>query len=54
VATSFTVIGLTVKAQEELGSFGTPVSVSAPPADEVADGSGLLQGGQLGNLFTVG
>jgi hypothetical protein len=54
VETSFTVLGLSVKAQEQLGSFGTTVSVSAPPADQVADGSSLLQSGQLGSLFSVG
>ncbi len=51
VATSFSVVGLTIKGQESLGSFGTPVSVTAPPAGQVADGSGLLQNGQLGDLF---
>ncbi|MDE3085429.1 MAG: hypothetical protein KGJ77_01575 [Acidobacteriota bacterium] len=51
VSTSLSIFGITIKAQEQLGSFGTPVSVSAPPADQVADGSGLLQGGQLGNLL---
>ena len=51
VATSFTVIGLTISAQVNLGSFGTPVSVSAPPAADTANGSSLLQGGELGNLL---
>ena len=51
VSTSLSVFGLTVKAQEHLGSFGTPVSVSAPPADQVADGSSLIGSGQLGSLF---
>lgn len=54
VETSFTVLGLTVKAQEQLGSFGTAVSVTAPPADQVADGSGLLQNGKLGSIFSIG
>jgi len=49
--TSFSVLGLTVKALMHLGSFGTPVSVQAPPPDEVADGSALLHNGQLGSLF---
>lgn len=51
VSTTFSVVGLTVKAQSDFGSFGTPVSVTAPPSDEVADGSGLLQHGQVGSLF---
>lgn len=51
VSTSLGIFGITIKAQEQLGSFGTPVSVSAPPADQVADGSGLLHSGQLGNLL---
>jgi hypothetical protein len=51
VSTSFTVLGLDVKAQVNLGSFGTPVSVSAPPADQTADGSSLLQTGKLSNLL---
>lgn len=54
VETSFTVLGLTIKAQEQIGSFGTGVSVTAPPADQVADGTALLQGGQLGNIFSLG
>jgi len=54
VETSFSVLGLTIKAQEQIGSFGTGVSVTAPPADQVADGSSLLQSGQLGNIFSLG
>jgi hypothetical protein len=54
VETSFSVLGLAIKAQERLGSFGTAVSVSAPPADQVADGSGLLQSGRLGNILSLG
>lgn len=54
VETSFTILGLTVKAQEQLGSFGSAVSVTAPPADQVADGSGLLHNGRLGNIFSLG
>ncbi|HAM02777.1 MAG TPA: hypothetical protein DCQ30_11235 [Acidimicrobiaceae bacterium] len=49
--TSFSVLGLTVKALVHLGSFGTPVSIPAPPPDQVADGSTLLHNGQLGSLF---
>ena len=51
VSTSFSVIGLTIKATVGFGSFGTPVSVSAPPSSEVADGSSLLSNGQLGSLL---
>jgi hypothetical protein len=51
VSTSLSVFGITIKAREQLGSFGTPVAVSAPPADQTADGSSLLRGGQLGNLL---
>lgn len=51
VQTSFAFFGITVSAQEGLGSFGDPVSVSAPPAGDVADGSSLLDSGQLDNLF---
>lgn len=51
VATTFTVVGLTVTAQENLGSFGTPVSVSPPPPAQTADGSSLLQNGDLGHLL---
>lgn len=51
VQTSFSVLGLTVKALVHLGSFGTPVSVQAPPSDQVVDGTGLLGNGQLGSLF---
>ena len=51
VSMSLSVFGLTVKAGEHLGSFGAPVSVSAPPADQVADGSSLIQNGKFGNLF---
>lgn len=54
ISTSFTVVGLTVQAQADLSDFGAPVSVAAPPSDEVADGSSLLQGGQLGSLFGTG
>jgi hypothetical protein len=54
VETSFSVLGLAIKAQERLGSFGTAVSVSAPAADQVADGSGLLQSGRLGNILSLG
>lgn len=50
--TSFKVIGLTVTAEEQLGSFGSAVSVTPPPADQTADGSTLLHSGQLGNLFS--
>ncbi len=51
LSTTFSVIGLTVTATSDFGSFGTPVSVTAPPSDQVADGSGLLKSGQLGTLF---
>jgi len=51
VSTTFSVLGLTVTAQVGLNSFGSPVSVTAPPADEVVPGSALLQGGQLGSVF---
>lgn len=51
VQTSFAFFGITVSAQEGFGSFGAPVSVSAPPAGDVADGSSLLDSGQLDNLF---
>ena len=51
VKTSFDLLGLVVAAHETLGSFGTPVTVSAPPPADVADGSRLLQSGKLGSLF---
>ena len=51
VSMSLSVFGLTVKAGEHLGSFGAPVSVSAPPADQVADGSSQIHNGKLGSLF---
>jgi hypothetical protein len=51
VQTSFSIFGLTVMAREGFGSFGTPVTVTAPRADQVADGSSLLRSGQLDNLF---
>lgn len=54
VETSFTVLGLDIKAQAQIGSFGAPVSVSPPPADQVANGNSLLQGGQVGSLFGLG
>jgi hypothetical protein len=54
VSTSFLVVGLTIEARGDFGSFGTPVSVTPPPAGEVADGSGLLQHGQAGSLFGSG
>lgn len=50
--TSFSLFGLTVFALEGIGSFGTPVSVSAPPPDQTTDGTSLLNGGQLGNLLS--
>ena len=51
VQTSFAIFGLTIKAQEGFGSFGAPVSVTAPPAGDVADGTSLLESGQLDNIF---
>jgi hypothetical protein len=51
VATSFTVIGVSIKAQVNFGNFGVPVSVSAPPAGDTANGSSLLQSGGLGDVF---
>lgn len=50
--TSFDILGLTVAATEGIGSFGTPVSVTAPPSDQTADGTGLLNQGKLGSLFS--
>jgi len=54
VQTSFSLFGLTVGAKVDLGGFGTPVSVAVPGADSTADGSSLLDSGQLGNLFGLG
>jgi len=51
LSTTFSVLGLTVTAQLDLTDFGTPVSVTAPAADQVVPGSTLLQGGQLGQVF---
>ena len=51
VSTSLSLFGLSISVEETMGSFGTPVSVTAPPADQVADGSGLLQNGKMANLF---
>jgi hypothetical protein len=51
VETSFSAFGLTIKSEEGFGSFGTPVHVTPPPAADVADGTSLLDGGQLDNLF---
>lgn len=53
VQTSFSVLGLSVKALVHMGSFGTHVSVQPPPSDQVADGSALLHSGQLGSLFST-
>lgn len=54
VQTSFAIFGLTVRAQEGFGSFGSPVTVTAPAPGDVADGTGLLESGQLDNLFGSG
>ncbi|MHB8680537.1 MAG: hypothetical protein ACYDA2_00365 [Acidimicrobiales bacterium] len=54
VKTSFTLFGLTVSALTHIGSFGTPVSVSAPPPSQTTDGTSLLNSGQLGNVLGSG
>lgn len=51
VKTSFSLFGLTISALSHIGSFGTPVSVSAPPASQTADGTALLNSGQLGDIL---
>lgn len=50
--TSFDILGLTVGATEQMGSFGSPVTVTVPPASQTADGTGLLSQGKLGSLFS--
>lgn len=47
VQTQVIFLGLHVSATLGFGDFGAPVSVSAPPAGQTADGSGLLSSGQL-------
>jgi hypothetical protein len=51
VQTTLTVFGITVSATEKIGSFGIPVTVTAPPSADTADGTALLDNGQLGNLL---
>jgi hypothetical protein len=50
----FSVLGLTVTTTLRLSDFGAPVTVTAPPPDQVADGSDLLNSGQLGSLLGGG
>jgi hypothetical protein len=51
VQVRLSLLGLTVSVTMNLGDFGAPVSVTAPPSDQTADGSGLLAGGQLGSIL---
>jgi hypothetical protein len=49
LTTDFSVLGVHLDVSMNLSRFGEPVTVSPPPADQVADGSALL-GGELGAL----
>jgi len=51
VTMNLSVLGVHVDMTMGLSDFGEPVTVTPPPADQVADGNALLQGGQLGNIL---
>ncbi len=53
VGVQTTVLGLTVQGTAGLSGFGSPVTVTAPPADQTVSGSSLLQG-LGGKLFGGG
>ena len=48
---TISLFGITAKAQDDLGDFGAPVVVTPPPANDVADGTALLQSGRLKSLL---
>jgi hypothetical protein len=45
------VLGIHLDMTLGLGAFGESVTVTPPPADQTADGTSLLQGGQLKNIL---
>jgi hypothetical protein len=51
VAMNMAVLGLHLDMTLGLGNFGEAVNVTPPPADQVADGTSLLQGGQLKDIL---
>ena len=51
VEVTISLLGITAVAGEDLGDFGAPVVVTAPPASQVADGTALVASGQLKNLL---
>jgi hypothetical protein len=51
VAMDMAVLGIHLDMTLGLGDFGESVTVTPPPADQVADGTSLLQGGQLQKIL---
>ena len=51
VTMNMSIFGIHLDMTFGLSDFGESVTVSPPPADQVADGSSLLQGGQLPDIL---
>jgi hypothetical protein len=48
---NMSIFGIHLDMAMDLSKFGEAVTVTPPPADQVADGSSLLQGGQLNSIL---
>ena len=51
VTMNMAIFGIHLDMTLGLSDFGESVTVTPPPADQVADGSSLLQGGQLPDIL---